>query len=80
MNYGRGFHKDFSPWLSHIAALKQGHPLDYDRDCDYIQPHFVLECLNRITHGEAIICTGVGQHQIAHLAVDGRADGIFLAL
>jgi acetolactate synthase-1/2/3 large subunit len=33
-------------------------------DCDFIQPNFVLECLNRIVQGEAIICTGVGQHQM----------------
>jgi acetolactate synthase-1/2/3 large subunit len=64
LKYGRGFQKDFSSWLAHIADLKQDHPLDYDRDCDFIQPHFVLECLNRIVQGEAIICTGVGQHQM----------------
>lgn len=61
---GRNFQKDFSPWLAQIARLKQDHPLDYDRDCAYIQPHFVLECLNKITGGDAIICTGVGQHQM----------------
>ncbi len=27
-------------------------------------PHYVLECLNNIAKGEAIICTGVGQHQM----------------
>jgi acetolactate synthase-1/2/3 large subunit len=64
LNYGRGFQKDFSPWLTHVANLKRNHPLNYDRECDYIQPHFVLECLNRIVQGEAIICTGVGQHQM----------------
>jgi acetolactate synthase-1/2/3 large subunit len=64
MSFGRGFQKDFSPWLSHIAELKKDHPLNYDRDCDFIQPHYVLECLNKITQGEAIICTGVGQHQM----------------
>src|SRR5207249_10790215 len=64
LNYGRGFQKDFSPWLAHIATLKRNHPLAYDRDCDFIQPHFVLECLNKIIQGEAIICTGVGQHQM----------------
>ncbi|HYR88949.1 MAG TPA: biosynthetic-type acetolactate synthase large subunit [Terriglobia bacterium] len=61
---GRGFQKDFSPWLSHVAELKKNHPLNYDRGCDFIQPHYVLECLNKITRGEAIICTGVGQHQM----------------
>ena len=64
LDYGRDFRKDFSPWLQHIAGLKRNHPLDYDRDNDFIQPNFVLECLNKITKGEAIICTGVGQHQM----------------
>jgi acetolactate synthase-1/2/3 large subunit len=64
LSYGRDFRKDISPWLEHIAELKKKHPLDYDRDCDFIQPHYVLECLNKVTRGEAIICTGVGQHQM----------------
>ncbi len=58
------FQKDFAPWLEHVAKLRRDHPLDYDRDCDFIQPHYVLECLNKITRGEAIITTGVGQHQM----------------
>jgi acetolactate synthase I/II/III large subunit len=61
---GEGFQKDFSPWVAHVQKLKAEHPLDYDRGCDFIQPHYVLECLNKITNGEAIICTGVGQHQM----------------
>ena len=61
---GQGFRKDFSQWLAHVEKLKADHPLDYDRECDFIQPHYVLECLNKITKGEAIICTGVGQHQM----------------
>jgi acetolactate synthase-1/2/3 large subunit len=64
MTHSNGFRKDYSPWLTHLAELKRNHPLDYDRECDYIQPHFVLECLNKIVQGEAIICTGVGQHQM----------------
>src|SRR2546427_1292848 len=64
LNFSRGFQKDFSPWLEHVAGLKKNHPLDYDRNCDFIQPHYVMECLNKITQGEAIICTGVGQHQM----------------
>jgi acetolactate synthase-1/2/3 large subunit len=64
LHYGSAFQKDFSPWLQHIASLKRDHPLNYDRTCDYIQPHYVLECLNKIVQGEAIVCTGVGQHQM----------------
>src|SRR5438093_1930849 len=61
---GRGFEKDFSAWVSHVEQLKKDHPLDYDREHDYVQPYYVLECLNKITEGNAIICTGVGQHQM----------------
>jgi acetolactate synthase-1/2/3 large subunit len=64
LDAGRDFRKDFSPWIAQIAQLKKDHPLDYDRNCDFIQPHYVLECLNKITQGEAIVCTGVGQHQM----------------
>ncbi|HME99360.1 MAG TPA: biosynthetic-type acetolactate synthase large subunit [Terriglobia bacterium] len=62
--HSRGFQKDFSPWLAQIAELKREYPLEYDRQCDFIQPNYVLECLNKIVQGEAIICTGVGQHQM----------------
>ncbi len=73
------FQKDFSPWLEHIAVLKREHPLDYDRDCDFIQPYYVLECLNKITQGEAIITTGVGQHQMwAAQYLDYRYPRTFL--
>ena len=61
---GRGFKKDFSTWLNHVAMLKKNHPLNYDRDSHYVQPHYVMECLNKIVKGDAIICTGVGQHQM----------------
>jgi acetolactate synthase-1/2/3 large subunit len=61
---GKDFKKEFSPWLSHLQTLKRNHPMNYDRDCELIQPHYVLECLNELTRGEAIISTGVGQHQM----------------
>ncbi|MBS0614295.1 MAG: acetolactate synthase, large subunit, biosynthetic type, partial [Proteobacteria bacterium] len=34
------------------------------RDSALIQPYYVIEEINRITRGEAVICTGVGQHQM----------------
>jgi len=61
---GKNFKKDFSKWVEHICALKKQHPRNYDHDSETIQPYHVIECLNEITKGEAIICTGVGQHQM----------------
>ncbi len=51
-------------WHAHIAALKRAHGLDWDRASALIQPQAVIEAINRITRGEAIISTGVGQHQM----------------
>ena len=64
--YGRrtAFAADFGVWHAEIAALKTAYCLNYDRASKLIQPQYVLEEMNRITQGEAIITTGVGQHQM----------------
>ena len=64
--YGRQqeFSPDFSEWHREIAKLKETYGLNYDRDSDLIQPNAVIEAINNITGGDAIISTGVGQHQM----------------
>ena len=64
LEMGAAFKKDFTPWTKHVFALKAAHRMNYNRDSDLLEPHYVLECLNEITRGEAIVCTGVGQHQM----------------
>ena len=50
--------------MQEIAGLKRTYAMNYDRASDLIQPNYVLEEINRHTRGEAIITTGVGQHQM----------------
>lgn len=54
--------QDHADWMKHIKELKEKYPLGYDHSkltCPYI-----MEEIDKITKGQAIITTDVGQHQI----------------
>lgn len=54
--------QEHTGWIAHIMELKEKYPLNYDDSglsCPYI-----MEELDRITGGQAIITTDVGQHQM----------------
>jgi acetolactate synthase-1/2/3 large subunit len=65
-DYGKdkGFRRDWSAWHRHCGELRTKHAMNYDRDSEFIQPYYVIEEINRLTRGEAVITTGVGQHQM----------------
>jgi acetolactate synthase I/II/III large subunit len=66
MDYGKAqsFARDWSAWHRHCNELRVKHAMNYDRNSAFIQPYYLIEEINRLTRGEAIITTGVGQHQM----------------
>jgi len=55
---------DYSEWHTHVAELKSTYAMNYDKKSEQIQPYAVIEELNKHAKGEAVISTGVGQHQM----------------
>ena len=52
------------PWFKLIKEWTDKHPLSYVDDNDIIKPQYVVEQLDLLTGGDAIITTEVGQNQM----------------
>jgi acetolactate synthase-1/2/3 large subunit len=73
------FQRDYAAWHAHLAELKGKYAMNYDRNSALIQPYYVIEEINRHAQGQAIISTGVGQHQMwAAQYCDFRAPRLWL--
>lgn len=55
--------KECPQWHAQVQSWKHDYPLRYNAS-DKIQPQYVIEKLYELTGGEALIVTGVGQHQM----------------
>lgn len=60
---------DYSPavlekWWQEIEQWRAFKCLSYARDTEVIKPQYVIEKLWELTHGDAFVCSDVGQHQM----------------
>jgi acetolactate synthase I/II/III large subunit len=55
---------DWRDWHTQLDAWRARDPLTYDARDDVILPQYVIDQLSKLAHGEFIMATGVGQHQM----------------
>ncbi|GJW32089.1 acetolactate synthase [Tanacetum coccineum] len=61
---GEGKGLDFSSWRSELDEQKVKFPLSFKTFGEAIPPQYAIQVLDELTGGDAIISTGVGQHQM----------------
>jgi len=56
--------QQIQPWFETVQKWKREKPLTYASNPDLIMPQSVIEMIGQLTHGNAVIVTDVGQHQM----------------
>ena len=55
---------NFSSWREELNEQKAKYPLNYKSFGEAIPPQYAIQVLDELTNGNAIISSGVGQHQM----------------
>ena len=51
-------------WVQQVEDMRAEHPSHKIRETDQMLPQFILRTLSEVTDGNALVVTGVGQHQM----------------
>uniref|UniRef100_A0A803NEA7 Acetolactate synthase n=1 Tax=Chenopodium quinoa TaxID=63459 RepID=A0A803NEA7_CHEQI len=55
---------DYSSWREELGEQKKKFPLSFKTFGEAIPPQYAIQMLDELTDGDAVISTGVGQHQM----------------
>jgi acetolactate synthase-1/2/3 large subunit len=55
---------EIKEWLDQIEEWKKKHPLKYDSNGTVIRQQYVIDKIGGLTNHQAVVVTGVGQHQM----------------
>lgn len=56
--------KDIKPWLDQVAEWKTKHPLKVKSSDNVLRQEHIIAKIGELTKHEAVVTTGVGQHQM----------------
>ncbi len=51
-------------WVQQVEDMRAEHPSHRIRETDHLLPQYILRTLSDVTDGNALVVTGVGQHQM----------------